>query len=37
MQDLQVAEEKVAHLNQIKDKLESPLDELEGPREKFKG
>merc|ERR1711881_318904 len=29
MEDLVVAEEKVAHLNQIKNKLESTLDELE--------
>merc|ERR1711976_310101 len=28
--DLHVAEEKVAHLNDIKAKLESTLDELEG-------
>merc|ERR1719340_440453 len=33
-EDLQVAEEKVAHLNQIKSKLESTLDELEGSFEK---
>merc|ERR1712108_22878 len=36
MEDLQVAEEKVAHLNQIKNKLESTLDELEGSYEKEK-
>merc|ERR1711997_608667 len=36
MKDLQVAEEKVAHLNQIKNKLESTLDELEGSYEKEK-
>merc|ERR1719238_963861 len=34
MEDLRVAEEKVAHLNQIKNKLESTLDELEGSYEK---
>ena len=34
MEDLQVAEEKVAHLNQIKNKLESTLDELKGLYEK---
>merc|ERR1712083_516435 len=36
MEDLTVAEEKVAHLNQIKNKLESTLDELEGSYEKEK-
>merc|ERR1712079_693047 len=36
MEDLQVAEEKVANLNQIKNKLESTLDELEGSYEKEK-
>merc|ERR1712165_181765 len=36
MEDLQAAEEKVAHLNQIKNKLESTLDELEGSHEKEK-
>merc|ERR1719350_2057145 len=36
MEDLQIAEEKVAHLNQIKNKLESTLDELEGSYEKEK-
>merc|ERR1712170_62118 len=36
MEDLQVAEEKVNHLNQIKNKLESTLDELEGSHEKEK-
>ena len=35
-EDLQVAEDKVAHLNQIKNKLESTLDELEGSYEKEK-
>merc|ERR1719278_1155162 len=35
-EDLQVAEDKVAHLNQIKSKLESTLDELEGSYEKEK-
>ena len=34
MEDLQVAEDKVNHLNQIKNKLESTLDELEGSYEK---
>merc|ERR1711992_491908 len=34
MEDLQVAEDKVNHLNQIKNKLESTLDELEGYYEK---
>merc|ERR1712186_320684 len=33
MEDLQVAEDKVGHLNQIKSKLESTLDELEGSYE----
>ena len=36
MEDLQVAEDKVNHLNQIKNKLESTLDELEGSYEKEK-
>merc|ERR1712020_361918 len=36
MEDLQVAEEKVAHLNQIKNKLESTLDELESSLEREK-
>ena len=36
MEDLQVAEDKVGHLNQIKSKLESTLDELEGSYEKEK-
>merc|ERR1719346_130609 len=35
-EDLQVAEDKVNHLNQIKNKLESTLDELEGSYEKEK-
>merc|ERR1719422_1331900 len=35
-EDLQVAEDKVGHLNQIKNKLESTLDELEGSYEKEK-
>merc|ERR1719433_1412541 len=35
-EDLQVAEDKVGHLNQIKSKLESTLDELEGSYEKEK-
>ena len=35
-EDLQVAEEKVTHLNQIKNKLEQTLDELEGSLEKEK-
>merc|ERR1719415_475075 len=35
-EDLQVAEDKVSHLNQIKSKLESTLDELEGSYEKEK-
>ena len=36
MEDLQVAEDKVNHLNQIQGKLESTLDELEGSYEKEK-
>merc|ERR1719225_1466172 len=36
MEDLQVAEDKVGHLNQIKNKLESTLDELESSYEKEK-
>merc|ERR1712046_273793 len=36
MEDLQVAEEKVNHLGQIKNKLEGTLDELEGSYEKEK-
>merc|ERR1712223_1138544 len=36
MEDMQVAEDKVAHLNQIKNKLESTLDELESSHEKEK-
>merc|ERR1712158_198168 len=36
MEDLQVAEDKVAHLNQIKNKLESTLDELESSLEREK-
>merc|ERR1711899_260078 len=36
MEDLQVAEEKVAHLNQIKNKLESTLDELHGSHDSEK-
>merc|ERR1711874_759610 len=35
-EDLQVAEDKVGHLNQIKNKLESTLDELESSYEKEK-
>merc|ERR1712241_1246813 len=35
-EDLQVAEDKVSHLNQIKNKLESTLDELESSYEKEK-
>merc|ERR1719412_9932 len=35
-EDLQVAEEKVGHLNKIKSKLESTLDELEGSLDKEK-
>merc|ERR1712209_161428 len=35
-EDLQVAEDKVNHPNQIKNKLESTLDELEGSYEKEK-
>merc|ERR1719216_173199 len=35
-EDLGAAEDKVAHLNQIKSKLESTLDELEGSLEKEK-
>merc|ERR1719479_856095 len=35
-EDLQVAEDKVSQLNQIKSKLESTLDELEGSYEKEK-
>merc|ERR1712083_1260870 len=35
-EDLTVAEDKVAHLNQIKSKLESTLDELESSLEKEK-
>merc|ERR1719468_104689 len=35
-EDLQVAEDKVNHLNQIKNKLESTLDELEGSLDKEK-
>merc|ERR1712024_308049 len=35
-EDLQVAEDKVNHLNQIKNKLESTLDELESSYEKEK-
>ena len=35
-EDLQVAEDKVNHLNQIKSKLESTLDELEGSLDKEK-
>ena len=35
-EDLQVAEDKVNHLNQIKNTLESTLDELEGSYEKEK-
>merc|ERR1712213_204917 len=35
-EDLQVAEEKVNHLGQIKNKLEGTLDELEGSYEKEK-
>merc|ERR1712012_1324982 len=34
-EDLQVAEDKVNHLNQIKNKLESTLDELEGTRKEL--
>merc|ERR1712213_47660 len=35
-EDLTVAEDKVAHLNQIKNKLESTLDELESSLEREK-
>ena len=35
-EDLGVAEDKVSHLNQIKSKLESTLDELESSLEKEK-
>merc|ERR1712088_850562 len=35
-EDLQVAEEKVGHLNKIKSKLESTLDELESSLDKEK-
>merc|ERR1719151_455121 len=35
-EDLGAAEDKVAHLNQIKSKLESTLDELESSLEKEK-
>merc|ERR1711937_941067 len=35
-EDLQVAEDKVNHLNQIKNKLEQTLDELEGSLDKEK-
>ena len=35
-EDLQIAEDKVNHLNQIKNKLEQTLDELEGSLEKEK-